>query len=155
MEVSEYSNQNFLDFVSSSVSTNNTATDRDLTGYVILGSVCISAVSYTFAGIWLVLSLDLRRRLSICQTALTWGAFVIWGVASSLVLTVTLAIFIIQILQTARWGTTGTNTTNTTVVDEQTVKIEYAGSLTPQYVLSIGLSVGVLLNYRNIGRGWI
>jgi len=149
-------NQVFKNFVSSSVSTNNTVTNEALTGYVILGSISISAVSYISAGIWLVVSLDLRRRLSIFQTVLAWGAVVIWGVVSSLVLTVTLAIFIIQILNTARTGVnTGTNTTNTTEVDEQTVNIEYAGSLTPQYVLSIGLSIGVLLNYRNIGRGWI
>ena len=149
-------NQVFKNFVSSSVSTNNTVTNEALTGYVILGSISISAVSYISAGLWLVVSLDLRRRLSIFQTVLAWGAVVIWGVVSSLVLTVTLAIFIIQILNTARTGVnSGTNTTNTTEVDEQTVNIEYAGSLTPQYVLSIGLSIGVLLNYRNIGRGWI
>jgi hypothetical protein len=96
----------------------------------------------------MVFSLKLRSRLTICQTASVWGAFVFWGIFSSIFLTGILSIFIIQILTTAR--SRGGSVDGK--VDET---LEHAGSLTPQYVLSIGISVGVLLNYRNIGRGWI
>ena len=136
------------DFLSSSVSLTSKVTDEALTGYVILGSILVAASAYIFAGIWMVFSLKLRSRLTICQTASVWGAFVFWGIFSSIFLTGILSIFIIQILTAAR--SRGGSVDGK--VDET---LEHAGSLTPQYVLSIGISVGVLLNYRNIGRGWI
>jgi|TARA_B110000090_G_scaffold135201_2_gene148806 hypothetical protein len=136
-------------FLSSSVSLTSAATTEELMGYVFLGSVIITFTAYVIGGIWMVFSLDLRSHLTICQTALVWGGFVVWGLVSSAFITTILSIFIIQILVTARSDGSSSETRG---IDE---KLENAGSLTPPYVLFIGLSMGLLLNYRNIGRGWI
>jgi hypothetical protein len=146
------------DIFSSSVSQDTESTTFELTGYVIVGSILMSLISYTVAGIWMVLSLNLRTHLTLCRAILVCGAVIVWGILSSLILATLLAIFIIQILHMARQegtkkseGSPSPSPSSTTGADSSDIK----SALTAQYVLSIGISVGLLLNYRNIGRGWI
>ena len=145
-------------FITSSFSLEEAVSNQELTFYVIVGSIFISVIAYVFAGLWMVLSLDLSSHLTIRQAFLVWGGFVIWGVLSSIFFTSMLAIFIIQVLTSARSSGDSAEATDAAAgvdVDDVGETLEHAGSLTPQYVLSIGISMGVLLNYRNIGRGWI
>lgn len=134
-----------INFFSASVNANDSSLlHEQLIGLIISGSLFVSLISYAVAGVWLVFSLDLRTHLTLCHAMIVWALVVVWGVVSSLLLTSMLAIFVEQILATARSYQT----------DQSDLQLRQS-NLTPQYVVAIGLSVGILLNYRNIGRGWI